>query len=217
MSKLLRSLTLIACCLVFSATAYADHLRIRFGENRDAFSLTVTGPAITRNTMETMMLGASWRVTFTITESINPGDAFTVRASARHVRAPHGEPASMFTFTITPGAFTPLPLSIGPFSFTVTATDQPAHVNHFDSYLARVRFFGVDQQINGYLFHLEGRHCLTTVQCPDLPREVEIPEPATLLLLGTGIAAVGIRLRKRFKVKNSQHCSREPSVLLTLD
>lgn len=206
----LRLLAVVACCLVFSATAHAGPVSIGFGESRSAFSLTIDGSAITRNLSYQIMIGDFWRVTASVTESVVAGeDILTVQGTARHVSAPHGEPASAFTFSFQPGGLVVPLKSIGRFSIARPTSEQLFHVNHVDSFLGRVELFGLNGQSTEYTFHLEGRHCLSTLMqtCSDLPQEEEIPEPGTLLLLGTGVAAVGIKLRRRFSGEKSGQCS----------
>lgn len=202
MIKLLRSLALVASCLFFSTTAYAGPVTIAFAENTSAFSLTLTGSAITQNLTYEVMLGTSWQISFKVTESINPRDAVTVEASARHIQAPHGEPASSFTFMFRAGIMVS---QIGPFQMAMTrdADNQP-HVIHFNDFLGRLELFGLNGQSTKYTFHMEGTHCTTVSQCPSLPEEQEIPEPATLLLLGTGVSALTIKLRRRMGSKNNR-------------
>ena len=76
------------------------------------------------------------------------------------------------------------------------------HMDHRDKYQAVLTFTVVMGQITSYKLHVEGRHC-NGDDCPDLPNEVTIPEPTTMFLFGTGLAAIAIKMRKRLKNRKS--------------
>jgi hypothetical protein len=99
----LRLMGLAVCCLLFPASAYADPIRIGFGENVSAFSFTLVGSAVNPGVMYGFPLGTSWEVSFAIEEAegASDGDALDllrVTSTARHVVAPHQEPPSDFVF-----------------------------------------------------------------------------------------------------------------------
>jgi hypothetical protein len=191
--------------LLLPATAYAEAVRIGFGENANAFSLTLNGSAVQSDFTYDVSKGeSSWRVTFTVTEDPTLGgvDRLTITGRARHEIGPHAGEGGGFFFPLT---FDVHGIT-GPFSFSESNGVPLPHGAHLDQFMATLHIEGLNGQINRYSFHVEGRHC--TPQCPELPVETETPEPTTVLLFGTGLAGVAIKMRKRLKRGNSGRGSR---------
>ncbi len=192
MIKLLKLRVIVfACCVLFPASAYADAVRIGFGENLNAFSFTINGSAVERDQMYGFELGRFWHITFKVTEDAGTPDRLIVTGTAQHRMAPHGEGVG-FTFTFNPG---PIIGQAGMFTASQSMAMPFAHGGHLDRFRAAVSLSGVNGQGTSYIFHLDGRHCSPV--CPELPAEMEVPEPATLLLLGAGLAATALRIRKK--------------------
>ncbi len=196
----LRLLTVSAWCLLLPASVYADPVTIGFGENAGAFSFTAVGAAINRDVNFTRTLGTSWEIMLLIGEDDNPNpllDFLTVRVTVRHVTAPHGEAAGInFQFNdggavIGTGMFTSAP-----------STAALNHGGHVDNYEAVLTFSVVSGQITSYRLHVDGKHCIGN-DCPALPAEVNIPEPVSMFLLGTGLVGVAIKTRKKLKNRKS--------------
>jgi len=84
--------------------------------------------------------------------------------------------------------FTLSPLSNGAFSFSTLSVTAPG--------INSIRFIGGSQTFSNSVFYdnLTATFNLTTPTAP-------IPEPATLLLLGTGLAGTAARLRRRRKAE----------------
>jgi hypothetical protein len=197
----LRLLFVAAWCLLLPASVHADAIKTSFGENASAFSFTIVNGAVNRDVLVIESQGAFWDITVSFGEdNDNAGDTVVVNASVSHIKAPHDEPQGML-FRFEPGAFS---LSG---TAKVTLTTDPLitplnHLNHVDNYQATLTFSVVNGQITGYTFHLDGKHCIGN-DCPALPPEVDLPEPASMFLLGTGLLGVAIKTRKRLKNRKS--------------
>jgi len=194
----LRLLTVAAFCLLLPASVYADPVRISFGENAGAFSFTLVGGAVNKDTaVITPNLGAFWKISFVIEDDNGALDQVSVFATVRHIMAPHGEPQGMaFEFNTGPIG------RDGNGVVTHQVTDPLGHAAHTDNYVGVLTVTVVASQITGYTLHLEGKHCIGN-DCPKLPPEVDLPEPTTMLLLGSGLAGVAIKTRKRLKRRKS--------------
>jgi|ERR1041384_1342521 hypothetical protein len=80
MLKLLQlRLMFLACWLLLPASAYADAVSIGFGEDVNAFSLTLTGSAVQSDFTYDVSKGNSWRVTFTVTKQVRVRPTSAVR------------------------------------------------------------------------------------------------------------------------------------------
>jgi PEP-CTERM motif len=190
----LRLLTLAACCLFFPAAAHAGPVTIGFGVNNAAFSFTLGG--FHQGATYEIHIQSFWDIDLRVQEIAGAVDMLNVQATVRHIIAPHGElPGLVFAF---------MPGNVGLIGTGIVvqpgAAALPHFVEHIDNYTAVLSFNVNASQIGLYTLHLEGMHCN---QCPVLPQEVEIPEPATLLLLGSGLAGVAIKTRKRFKSRKT--------------
>jgi PEP-CTERM motif len=180
-----RLLVLAGCCLLLPASTYADPVSISLQENLTNFAFTLTGSAVDDDFKYGQVLGTFWIIDFEIEEDDGlTRDEITVRFSFQHVVGQPGDPAGPVL------SFQPTTIIGGiSGSYLVVFTASGVHFDdEFDVAVGLVRFQVTDTQITSYSLEVNGQHA--------------VPEPATLVLLGTGLAGVAFKARTKLKSRN---------------
>ena len=167
----------------------AAPITVVYVEAPNAFGLEILAGGFTFNDRHPIMLGnGSWTVTGNIVEDAGfITDVLSINIMARHIVGPHGEG----------------PNNLGPFAFNIVVSANVfgngnhliplgatfLHGAHFDVFAGSFSFTILGGDITAYRVILTGEHV--------------IPEPATMFLLGTGLAGVAIKTRKRLKNRKS--------------
>ncbi|MGD9615832.1 MAG: PEP-CTERM sorting domain-containing protein [Alphaproteobacteria bacterium] len=133
-------------------------------------------------------LGVNWRVDLTVTEDSTLDDELDITATLRHIIPPHGEgQGPLFTMNwphIDAGDFAGGAQTVN--ANILPANPQP-HGSHQDEITTASVTFTVDagvliNDIDNFVIRIAARH---------------IPEPSTLVLLGAGLAGLGLIRRRR--------------------
>jgi hypothetical protein len=178
-------------------TCKAGPITVAYAETPTSFTLTIIGGGFTFNDVHNVVRGTDWRVVVDIDEDAGFfNDVLTIKmgSGARHNVGPHGEGPNLtgFSFDFIVAANT-VPLA----GLTIPLMGSVAHGSHFDQFTGSFTVMAVGGDITSYTLTLTGTHV--------------IPEPATMLLLGTGLAGVAFKTRKRFKTlkkpQGSQSCT----------
>lgn len=178
-----RLLVLAGFCLLLPASAYADPISISFEESASQFTLKITGTAVDHDFKYGQILGTFWIIDFEIEEDdgATRDELSVLRFTFQHVVGQPWDPAGPVL------SFQPTTI-IGGISGNqlVVFTANGVHfADEFDLAVGLMRYQVTDTQMTGYLFEVNGRHAT--------------PEPATIVLLGTGLAGVVFKARSKLK------------------
>ena len=185
-----RLLVLAGCLLLLPASTYADPITISLLENPTNFAFTLTGSAVDDDLTYGQVLGTFWIIDFEFQEDdgLTRDELTLLRFSFQHVVGQPGDPPGPVI------SFEPTTIIAGDSgSFLAVFSASGVHFDdELDVAVGLLRFQVTDAQITSYSLEVNGRHA--------------IPEPATLVLLGTGLAGVAFKAREKLKSRNSgQH------------
>ena len=188
-------ITLLVTLGVTPQTSNATPVTVVYGENANLFGLSFTSGPITVDSAPFFGVAGNWLVIVQAIEEagILNDDALAFSATAQHLVGPHGEGPNPGGF-----AFNFLAIDPPPGVLVVNFLTIIPHGQHFDQFLGTFTFSAVlvagRVDITGYTFDLIGVHTLTNEP---------IPEPATLILLSTGLLGIAGAMRRRRKIPKS--------------
>jgi len=200
----LRSLAFAVCCLFFPVAAHADPVVItnQLNDNSSAFTWTITFSGLPAPGASFVVFAhyinppiewgsssdANHPEMIMSLEDPNGTGVFNLVVLGRHLIGPHQTPGNQ---DIDPGDIFELDAAninnLGPANVSLDF-DVVQHLHFPGAHSDVVQLFGRLDGNNNFTFVVTGLH-----------RDTPVPEPATILLLGTGLSGVVIRLRKRRK------------------
>ena len=204
MPKLVWFRLMVAAFCLLPAAAYADPMVIKneLNDNETSFvwTITFTGlPAIGSDFLiQALYLnppiewgGIKTGTPMTMSIDENNGNFF-IQVDGRHLDGPHNVPGN---FDIDPGEDFHFALNLNRLTEKNMrlAFDVVEHLHTVGAHSDFVELFGSRGFNNEFTFVVTGTH-----------RNVSVPEPATMLLLGTGLAGIAIKTRKRLKVARAK-------------
>jgi hypothetical protein len=183
-------LTCLFLCLSFTAVAYADPITITQDFKPLTAVATISGGAILVSTVGVeafVVQNANWTLSVDIklVNDANLGDMISIDGTMRHLNnlpddGQHQNAAEFkFSITIKPGDN-----EFPPKVFTGN------HLPHLDRDTVTADIKRTGNQIDSWKIEIKGEHIAT-------------PEPTSMFLLGTGLAGVALKVRKRFKNRKS--------------